>query len=97
MLFAGVTTRLVAKYRPRVPILSLTGEVRIANQMQGVLKNVTSVIVNGYNTISNENLIKKAIQVAKEKGLCKTGDSVVCVHGVEQTQGSTNTLRVVVV
>lgn len=85
----------MAKYRPKVPILSLTADKRIANQMQGVLKNVTSVVVDA--SLSNENLLKRAIEVAKEKGMCKAGDSVVYVHGIEQTEGSTNTLRVVVV
>ncbi len=48
--------------------------------------------------VGTDAIVTRAINDAKTKGMCKTGDLVVCVHGThEHLSGSTNLVRVLVV
>lgn len=84
---AGYTSALVARYRPNVPILSvaLSDECRwrcpesVAKRGL-VYRGIVPVVPNSGST---EEATKFAIEFAKEKGICKAGDSIVLVQYVD--------------
>lgn len=92
---SGNSARLVAKYRPEVPILCITTWQTIARQSEGVLRGVTSFVVG--SMLGSDSVILRALEYAKEKGLIKPGDTVVAFHGQRETiSGASNMLKVVV-
>ena len=91
----GRTARLIAKYRPKMPILVLTANATIANQCQGYVKNCHAKVLP--SLAGTEAILQTALQIGKSLGWCKPGDSVVSVYGSpEGTSGSTNVLRLLI-
>ena len=89
----GNTARLIAKYRPSMPILTLTTNSDVARQCQGYMNSCHSSVIP--SMVGTDKIILAAIETGKSMGWCKNGDSIVCVHGsAEGTPGSTNLLRV---
>eukprot|EP01036_Dinobryon_divergens_P025646 gene25646-34218_t len=89
----GNSARLIAKYRPSMPILAVTSVPAVARQLQGYVKNCKSMLVPSMK--GTEALVAAAIQQAVTDRLCKAGDQVVVAHGsVEAKAGSTCLLRV---
>ncbi|CAM9309559.1 unnamed protein product [Pylaiella littoralis] len=92
----GTTARLLAKYRPDMPILAFTAAADAARQMNGYLRNVQCQQVIG-SMIGTDSIVFRAIDIGKQHGWVKAGDKVVCIHGMkEATAGSTNSMRVIV-
>ncbi|KAG5189805.1 pyruvate kinase [Tribonema minus] len=90
----GTSARLIAKYRPSMPVIAYTSSEEVARQCNGYLRNVSTRVIG--SMIGTDSILFRAIDIAKEKGWVKSGDSVVCVHGQkEATSGSTNSLRVI--
>jgi pyruvate kinase len=91
----GRTSRLVSKYRPRVPVMCVTNSLATANYLI-LFRSAFPMLVPSVK--GTEHLLQEAMQKAKELGLCKSGSTVVCVAGiVEGVSGSTNSLRVLTV
>mmetsp|Transcript_14187 Transcript_14187/g.47902 ORF Transcript_14187/g.47902 Transcript_14187/m.47902 type:complete len:499 (-) Transcript_14187:41-1537(-) len=91
----GTTPRLVAKYRPAMPILVVTAVHEVARQCEGFLKNTTCRVIE--SMIGTENILVRGVEFGRALGWVSSGDSVVLVHGMKEAQaGSTNSLRVVV-
>lgn len=91
----GTTARLLAKYRPSVPILAFTAAHTAARQMNGYLRNVYPEVIG--SMIGTDSIIFRAVDIGKQRGWVKSGDRVVCIHGVkEATPGSTNSMRVII-
>nr|AIT70014.1 pyruvate kinase [Sargassum thunbergii] len=91
----GTTARLLAKYRPQMPILAFTAAYPVARQMNGYLRNVHPEVIG--SMIGTDSIIFRAVDIGKQRGWVKSGDNVVCIHGVkEATAGSTNSMRVIV-
>jgi len=89
----GKTSRLICKYRPRVPVLCLTNSVATANYLIYVRGAIPYLIDSVKGT---ERLITEALEKAKKQGLCKSGSLVVVCSGiVEGIPGNTNSLRVI--
>ncbi|KAK7848590.1 pyruvate kinase, cytosolic isozyme [Quercus suber] len=88
----GNTAKLVAKYRPSVPIISLVVP-QITRDVIDLSWSVNaplthSLIYRGLvpdlcPELASEEAIELAIQNAKGQTLCKTGDSVVVLHGLD--------------
>lgn len=74
----GVTAQQVAKYRPPMPILTVSMSQPTINQMNIVRGCVTLKIPSYEGT---DNLLHYAIEVAKTKNLVASGDKVVAIHG----------------
>ena len=91
---SGKTARLIAKFRPSMPILALTTNADVARQMQGYMKNCRSMVIPTF--AGTDGVVKAAIESGKSMGWCKAGDNVVCVHG--STEGGddemTNLMRI---
>ncbi|KAJ6434049.1 hypothetical protein OIU84_017710 [Salix udensis] len=94
----GTTAKLVSKYRPSMPILSMiVPEIRTDSFAwscsdeaparhsliyRGLMPVLSSVSGKFYHSESTEETIEQAFHHAKMKGLCKPGDSVVALHKI---------------
>merc|ERR1711920_551786 len=91
----GSTARLIAKYRPKAPILAITASESTVRQLlcvRGVIPMLTASFVG------TDSVIEKAIKRAKADGIVKAGDFVVAVHGQkEECPGQSNLMKMVAV
>merc|ERR1712228_417165 len=91
----GSTARLIAKYRPKCPILAITASDSTARQLL-TARGVVVVLTASF--VGTDSVITKALAHAKAQGIVKTGDSVVAVHGTkEECPGPSNLMKMVVV
>ncbi|WP_394151589.1 pyruvate kinase [Loktanella salsilacus] len=89
---SGVTALLVARERPRVPILALTNEIRTARRL--CLTWGTNCVLSGPVDRFKDAVIA-AVRAAKAEDMAKEDDMIVITAGVPfNTPGSTNILRV---
>lgn len=72
----GGTAKLVAKYRPQIPVVAATLVRQTARQMAA-----TFGLVPYFHRGDAENVIHETIKFAVELGLCKPGDIVVITSG----------------
>jgi pyruvate kinase len=105
----GSTAKLVAKYRPGMPILSVVvPEIKTDSfdwscsdespaRHSLIFRGLVPVLIAGSARASHdestEGAIEFALQHAKEKGLCKIGDAVVALHRV----GTASIIKIVTV
>jgi pyruvate kinase len=88
----GLTARVVAKYRPRNPILAMVTRPEVIHQLS-VVWGVRPLPCARGETV--EQTIENAIQAALEAGAIEHGDLVVITAGAPSgAHGSTNMLRV---
>jgi pyruvate kinase len=91
----GRTSRLVCKYRPRIPIICITNSVATANYL---IYSRAAIPFLYPSVKGTEQLLQDAMERCKKLGLCKTGSLVVAVSGItEGISGNTNSLRVITV
>jgi len=91
----GSTSRLVCKYRPKVPVICITDTDSTANAL---LLTRGAIPYHVPSLKGTEHLISLGMEKAKALGLCKSGSLVVVVSGtVEGTSGNSNSLRVLTV
>ncbi|CAM9687206.1 unnamed protein product [Chrysoparadoxa australica] len=89
----GNSARLIAKYRPQMPIIAYCPLPEVARQCNGYLRNTTTQVIG--SMIGTDSILFRAIDLGKQLGYVTAGDAVVCVHGMkEAATGSTNMLRV---
>ncbi|KAJ9063108.1 Pyruvate kinase [Entomophthora muscae] len=101
---SGDSARLVAKYRPRVPIITVTRDDMTARQVHlyrgcypFVYKQDKPSSANASGDIWQqdvENRIQWGIKNAIEQGMLKKGDAVICLQGWRGGLGNTNTMRI---
>jgi len=94
----GTTAKLVAKYRPAVPILSVVVPVLTTDSFDWTCSDETparhSLIYRGLvpllaegsakatDSESTEVILDAALKTAMAKGLCKKGDAIVALHRI---------------
>lgn len=89
----GHTARVLAKYRPRAPILAISASQSTQSHLLCV-RGVISIHTASFQ--GTDSVISKGIIRAKELGMVKSGDSVVVVHGQkEECPGASNLMKVV--
>ena len=92
----GNTARLVAKYRPNMPVLVLTATESVARQLQGLCRGVKTTVMG--SMIGTDSIVHRASDMIKELGWANVGDTIVAVHGqIEGRPGSTSLCRVLTV
>lgn len=74
----GVAARVVAKYRPAVPIIAVSASEQVTRQF-GVIRGCHAMLTESF--AGTDSVITKAISYAKSLGMVQSGDGVVCVHG----------------
>ena len=93
---SGNSARLLAKYRPAVPILCLTANETVARNAAGLLRGVSAGVMG--STLGTDALLLRSCDKLKEWGWVKSGDVIVAVHGnLEGVPGSTNLCRAITV
>lgn len=93
MTETGYTARLVAKYKPKIPILAISASESTIRCLS-VHRGVTCIKVGSFQ--GTDVIIKNVLEIAKERQLVKTGETVIALHGIkEEISGSTNLMKVV--
>lgn len=91
----GHTAQLVSKYRPKQPILVLTGAPETGRFVNGCIRGCLALTCG--SMIGTDSILLRAIATGKELGWIQRGDCVVAVHGIrEATSGATNMLKVLI-
>ncbi|XP_055388951.1 pyruvate kinase-like [Condylostylus longicornis] len=91
----GLTAKLIAKYRPYQVVLALSASESTIRHLQ-MHRGVVCIQVPSFQ--GTDSVIKSALIEAKDAGLVSSGETVVCVHGIqEEVAGGTNLMKVVVV
>ena len=109
MTRGGTTAKLVAKYRPAVPILSVVVPVLTTDSFDWTCSDETparhSLIYRGLLPLlaegsakatdaeSTEVILEAALKSAIDRGLCKIGDAVVALHRI----GTASVIKICVV
>ena len=92
---SGHTARMVARYRPCMPILAATPDPAVYRRM-ALVWGVTPLLVPEY--ASTDEMIEYTTRAAREAGLVKPGDRVVITAGIPAGgEGRTNMLKVHVI
>lgn len=88
---SGNTTRSVSKYRPHVPIVSITHTLKTARELC-LVWGVYSYKIN-YHTI--QDMIDNAVDIAKNLKFAKKGDEAIIISGQKVgVVGGTNVIKV---
>jgi len=89
----GSTARMIAKYRPQVPILALCAAPPVVKQLM-LIRGVTSLEVASFQ--GTDIVLKSAMEAAKSMGLCVAGDQIVAIHGMkEEISGHSNLMKII--
>lgn len=89
---SGTTARLVAKYRPRMPIVVLTPSVSVARQCNGYLKGCGAFVVKSLE--DTEALVEAVGSEIGTAGIASEGDPFVVVCGTHHGMGATDQIKV---
>jgi pyruvate kinase len=88
---SGYTPQMVSKYRPRVPIIAITPNIRCLRQLQ-LLWGVFPLYDRRYP--NSDEMVDNGIRIAKEAHFIKYGDLVIVTAGLPiGTPGTTNMIR----
>ena len=91
---SGKTTFLIARERPKIPIVALTPEDKVAQQL-ALVWGARPVVKKSYFS-SFEKFEDNAVKSVKEKGLAKSGDHIIITGGFPLgVRGRTNILHTV--
>lgn len=95
MTVSGHTARMVARYRPCVPVLAATPDPAVSRQM-ALVWGVAPLLVPEYT--STDEMIARTTRAALEAGLVKPGDRVAITAGIPAGgEGRTNMLKIHVI
>ncbi|KYN17435.1 Pyruvate kinase [Trachymyrmex cornetzi] len=97
---SGRSAHLIAKYRPRCPIIAVTRFHQVARQAhlyRGILPLYYEEVPLVDWVKDVDVRVQYGLNFGKIRGFIKIGDSVIVVTGWRQGSGFTNTLRVVYV
>lgn len=91
----GQIARLVAKYRPKQPILALCMSASVIRQLN-VSRGIFTLKIPSY--LGTDNLINNALKFAIENEYITKGDKIICITGQnEDTPENVNTLKVMTI
>jgi len=88
---SGVTARLVAGHRPRMPVVAVTHDDRVYRQLAlwwGVVPLKSEFVEN------TDDLLAAGVERLKARGLVQKGDTILMLSGHSIAAAATNMLRV---
>lgn len=89
---SGSTARMVARYRPKAPIIAVSSNIKTIRQLQ-LVSGVVPLLSSPAKTMDEQ--MARSIQAATQAHLITAGDLVVITGGLPiQTTGTTNLLKV---
>lgn len=93
----GMTSRMLSRLRPNLPIYSLTRHKHIADQLclvWGVTPLYYNFGTNSYDKKESTH-IQQILSVVKKEGVVKKGDKVIMIYGEDWgTPGKTSVIRI---
>lgn len=92
---SGNAARLVAKYRPNCPVIAITATESVARQISGYMKGCIATTTDGLSEV--DKIFEQRLQQARAEGMCKEGDTVVCLQGELFQQGTTKHMRILTI
>ena len=91
---SGSTARMVAKFRPRLPIIAVTYSERVRSQL-ALVWGVNAQLTELQKYKDAEKMVRHSIDVALEAGLLKQGELAVVTAGIPfGVSGTTNLINV---
>ncbi|CAB3257829.1 unnamed protein product [Arctia plantaginis] len=94
----GNSAHIVAKFRPRCPIIAVTRYVQVARQMH-MWRGIIPIIYEDDPDITWMRDVEKrancGVRWAIEKGFARDDDPIVIISGWKNGSGTTNTMRVI--
>ncbi|MDD9874784.1 MAG: pyruvate kinase [Gammaproteobacteria bacterium] len=91
----GLTSRLIAKYRPESPILAITSSPQVVRRL--AMNWGVFAVHYPQRGGSDEDKVRFAMRRAGELGYVRSGDLVILTAGSSHQAGSTNLIRVLTV
>lgn len=92
---SGFTARMVSKYRPKAPIISVSPDEKVVRKLCLVWGAQPLGIAEIHNT---DEMVKRAVETSLNEGLIKCGDLLVITAGVPVgVPGTTNLIKVHIV
>jgi len=92
---SGYTARVMSRYRPDTPIVAITPDLRVQHRLM-LYWGVTPLLADRAD--DTDQMIRQAVQAAREHALVKDGDTVLITAGAALSQpGTTNLVRVYVI
>lgn len=92
---SGNTAKMIAKYRPGVPIIAMTSSQEVCRNL-ALVWGVVPVV--GPKVTSTDEVLEQAVHSSLEKGYVKHGDLVVITAGVPVGEaGTTNLMKLHVI
>ncbi|MBM7584930.1 pyruvate kinase [Bacillus pakistanensis] len=92
---SGHTARMIAKYRPKAPIVAVTGDDSVSRRLALVWGVVPQV---GRRVTTTDEMLDMAVEEGMNSGVIKHGDLVVITAGVPIGEtGTTNLMKIHVV
>lgn len=89
---SGSTARMVARHRPKAPIIAVSPTLESLRKLQ-MIRGVTTVLTDCASTMDEQ--LDKSTNAARQAGLIQNGDLVVITAGMPiGTTGTTNMLKV---
>ena len=88
---SGLTAKLVAGHRPRVPVVAVTHDERVYRQLALWWGVVPTLVASTENT---DELLAAGEQLLKARGLAKPGDTILMLSGHSIAAAATNMMRV---
>lgn len=94
----GRSAQLVAKYRPRCPIIAITRQGRVARQLhlyRGILPLIYEEAPLSDWLKDVDARVQFGLKFGKSRNFMKQGDPIIIITGWKQGSGFTNTMRIV--
>ncbi len=88
---SGLTAKLVAGHRPRVPVVAVTHDERVYRQLALWWGVVPTLVASTENT---DELLAAGEQLLKARGLARPGDTILMLSGHSIAAAATNMMRV---
>lgn len=89
---SGATARRISQCRPDCPIVAVTPNAKVARRL-ALNWGVVPVVAESMS--SHEEIMEKSVELAREAGFVKAGETVVVAAGIPANEtGSTNVLKV---
>lgn len=90
----GFTSRMISRYRPECPIVTITSSLKVVRTL-AMNWGVIPLLYDGEST--DEAKFDFSIKKVKELGLAHDGDNVIVTLGHDSRAGGTNLIRVVTI
>ncbi len=89
---SGTTARTLSRFRPVPPVLALTPDTGVAQQL-GVYWGIETRVIPALD--NTDTMMEQAVAIARDSGMVSPGDTVVITAGLPVlSRGTTNMLRV---